>query len=426
MKRITLVNVWHDDNKGDSAIVIATIGVLRAQLGDSVRFGLLPMTIADEREFAYAYRHVRAAVGEVEIAPCLLPTMRAASSRAGLFLSDAIYLCRLLAASLTLRHRMTPGARLIAESELVICTGGHKFHARQANPLHLANLYSHLAPLLVADWHGVPFFLWGHSLGPFHNTLAQRLTRAVLNRAQVIGVRESLSYEQAQRLGLPTQKVQRIPDPAFALEPTLTERVQRVMAQHGLEPERFLAVTVRQWKYAQGALYARYLDNVASLVRALLQAGFASQAAIVVHAMGPTPHENDTIASQPLWARLQDMPVHLITEDFSPAELSAFYGQSRFLIGTRFHSVILAMVAGTPAYAISYFGPKSAGIMQDMGLSEWIVPLEQWEPTQVQERILNADIKQLRQHIASQVKHAQQTTHTAVSQLLTSLCRRVK
>jgi hypothetical protein len=44
----------------------------------------------------------------------------------------------------------------------------------------------------------------------------------------------------------------------------------------------------------------------------------------------------------------------------------------------------------------------------------------------VQERILNADIKQLRQHIASQVKHAQQTTHTAVSQLLTSLCRKVK
>ncbi|MCS7064765.1 MAG: hypothetical protein NZL85_00675, partial [Fimbriimonadales bacterium] len=41
MRRVTLVNAWHDDNKGDSAIVIGTLRVLREVLGEQARFALV-------------------------------------------------------------------------------------------------------------------------------------------------------------------------------------------------------------------------------------------------------------------------------------------------------------------------------------------------------------------------------------------------
>ncbi len=421
MFRVTLVNAWHDDNKGDSAIVIGTLSVLHEVLGDQARFALVAEGVTDERELANAYRHVLRAVGPLEMAPRLLPAMRPARGRAGLYLSAAAYLCRFVSASLTLTRRCIPGARLIAESSLVISKGGHKLHARKANPIHLANLYSHLAPLILARHHGVPFVLWGHSLGPFNSRVARWLTRRVLKNAWCVGVRESLSYELALQLGLPPEIVVQIPDPAFMIIPKLTQRVEQLMAHHMLTPGEFLALTVRQWGPPNSKRYQRYLDNVSMVVRNLLQADFAKRVAIVVHTQGPIPSENDAVASEQLLARLADLPVCLLHDDLTPAELCAFYGQSKLLLGTRFHSVILAQAGGAPACAISYFGPKSLGIMRDLGLSDWVVPLEQINPPQLEAQILAADLSQLRHHLQHAVAQMRQAFRTATYQLISQI-----
>lgn len=420
MNRVTLVNTWHDDNKGDSAIVIGTLQVLRTLLGKQAHFALVAEGVTDERELPHAYRHVLAVIGSLAMAPRLMPSLKWAHTRAGLYLSAAIYLCRFWAAALTLTRSRAAGARLIAESSLVISKGGHLLHAKKANPIHLANLYSHLAPLMLARHYGVPFVLWGHSLGPFNDPLSRRLACAVLKDAYRIGVRESLSYELALQLKLPSEKLVLLPDPAFMITPTLTKRVEQRMEQDALSPGEFLAVTVRQYGRPQSESFQRYLNGVAAVVQGLLQAGFVRQVAVVVHTQGPIPGENDAIAAEQLLRRLQGLPVCLIHEDFTPAELCALYGQSKLLLGTRFHSVILAMAGGAPACAISYFGPKSQGIMRDLGLSEWVTSMEELEPARLQEQILTADLTALRQQIHQQVEQARHTFYTATSELLTN------
>ncbi len=419
MSRVTLVNAWHDDNKGDSAIVIATMNVLQEIQGEKARFGLVAQSLTESDDIAHAYRHVRSACGCVEVAPCLLPTMKAAGgTRWQLALSALSYLCRLLSASLRLKRSRSSGARLIAESALVISKGGHKLHTAKSNPLHYANLYSHLAPLLLARHYGVPFVLWGHSLGPFHDRFSRWWVRAVLKDATAIGVRESLSGELAIQLRLPADRVYRVPDPAFALTPALTPRVEQLMREHELEQERFLTITVRWIPHLPRESYSYYLDQVARIGSELLRAGFVQRVAVVVHTMGPIPREDDSIASRQLLERLRGLPVCLIQEDLSPMELSALYGQSKFLLGTRFHSVILALVAGAPCYALSYFGPKSLGIMQDMGMGDWVVPAANLKADAVVERILGADLNMMRAHLEQQVALARQTFHARTCQLM--------
>lgn len=403
MDRITLVNAWHDDNKGDSAIVIGTLSVLRHLLGERTRFALVSQSISDKDELSHAYRHVRAELGFLDLAPSLLTPMHGAHTRAKLYLSALVYLCRFTAEALLLTRRLTPGAKLIAESNIVVSKGGHKLHVQKLSPIHFANLYSHLAPLILARHYGVPFVVWGHSLGPFNTPLSRRLTRSVLQDAICVGVRESLSKEIARQLGLPGEKVMQIPDPAFMITPVFSKRVEQLMKQHALNPDKFLVVTVRQWTRIGYEKYHDFLDRVASLIKGLLQKGFAQRVAVVVHTQGPLPVENDYTASELLMARLHGMPANLIHQDLSPNELCALYGQSKLMIGTRFHSVILAMAGGTPACAISYFGPKSLGIMQDMGLHQWVVPIERIEPDLLIEQITNTDLDFLRGHINCQV-----------------------
>ncbi|MGL5828985.1 MAG: polysaccharide pyruvyl transferase family protein, partial [Angustibacter sp.] len=84
---------------------------------------------------------------------------------------------------------------------------------------------------------------------------------------------------------------------------------------------------------------------------------------------------DDDRITQARIAELCQTPPHVITEQLPPHELARLYAELDVLIGTRFHSVIFALTHGVPAIAIAY-EHKTTGIMRDLGLSSWVVPIE--------------------------------------------------
>jgi colanic acid/amylovoran biosynthesis protein len=66
--------------------------------------------------------------------------------------------------------------------------------------------------------------------------------------------------------------------------------------------------------------------------------------------------------------------VIFLSQRFSHYDIKALFGCLDYLVGTRFHSVIFALTAGVPALAIEY-EHKTSGIMQDLGLDEWVLPM---------------------------------------------------
>ncbi len=65
------------------------------------------------------------------------------------------------------------------------------------------------------------------------------------------------------------------------------------------------------------------------------------------------------------------------------------YGRMKIFIGSRMHSNIFALSAGTPCIAIAY-EHKTNGIMKMCGLEEWIIPIEN-----IDSRILINKIEEL-------------------------------
>ena len=373
---ITIVNGWHDDNKGDSAITIATAQLLEKHL-NGARLALVSELPLKEREYAASYRHVlsETSLREKKIASRLLPSWNGRKDPMG-YLSLAAYLVKLGWSAGKLAVRGAPysdavGVDLIREAQLVVSKGGHLFHiAKRYNLVHLANLYAHAYPLLLAHRYAVPYVLLGQSIGPLADPLGRAIVRTLLRHALVVFVRESISFEYALGLGVPERRLRVIPDLAFSITPRLNERVIEVMAKHQLIRGEFVAVTVRFLPHASKKDYERYLSEIGEAIRSLLRRGLCGRVAVVVHTLGPTYHENDLYPSLELMRRIKGLPVELVNEDLLPSELAALYGEARLTVGTRFHSVILSLVGGTPAYAVSYFGPKSMGIMRDIGMEE--------------------------------------------------------
>lgn len=419
MARLTIVNGWHDDNKGDSAIVIATMRLLQKRQGN-LRLGLVSELDLGPRDFSHAYRHVLSSIGPVMIAPRILPSY-SASSRLLRYPSALSFLARFLIEAAKVSPSSNNGRELISESDLVISKGGHMLYARKSNPIHWANLYSHLYPLVLSNKYNVPFAIWGHSLGPFVDRFSVRLTARVLSKAEIVAVREKISYDIALQMGIPKETLRLIPDPAFAILPNHSGRLTQVMQNHDLVAGDFISVTVRPWRFISYQVFERYIGAVADICKRLIRRNFVRRVAVVVHTMGPTVDENDLLASKMLLDSLRDFPVSLVCDDLSPEELCALYGQSRFVIGTRFHSVIMALAAGTPVYAISYFGPKALGMMQDLGMGGWVTTLDGLKVDEVVDKILGTDLDGKGKEILKTVNKYRDTLDAETKLMMTLL-----
>ncbi len=371
--QITIVNGWHDDNKGDSAIVLGTLQVLKRRF-PGAQYTLVSAFSKQDKMFGQAHRHLLKRVPDLVICPSPIPFAFIRSTPKAFKYLDAIrYLLRTLTSGLKLAAGInTPtnsGFICIRSSDLIISKGGHFLHGRRAHPVDWAYLLEQAYPLLLARKYHRPYIILGQSLGPFVGSLNKGIARYVLEGALHIFVREPLSYLEASNLGIPKRKLSIIPDLAFAISPSLSDRVQQIITNLGLQNVRFGVFTVRQWGNTRQN--ERFIKEMVLLIRDLLSKTIIERAVIVVHTSGPTPHEDDAIPSKMLLNLIQDNRAHLINADLSPEELAALYGKAHVLIGTRFHSIILAVLSGTPVYAISYFGPKALGIMQMLDMERF-------------------------------------------------------
>jgi len=419
--KIVMVNCWSDSNKGDSAIIEGTINILY-KVFPSAYISLLSMFTEKDPRFKTAFRHLRGKFPEVKFAGSPMDFSSYITKKRNSFFCIAVLIriekvfrkagqimySLLFLLFLKLKRTSTPNYSIgiIKEADFVLSTGGHYFASPGRNILDivkgLMGIYVHCYPLIIANENKVPFVICGQSVGPFDSILSRWFIKYCFKRASYIWVRENLSKNELLRCGIPEKKIQVVPDAAFALKPHCTERVKEVLQRKGLSSEKFIAVSVRQWDCPY---YKNYIDEVAKTIDYIITE-MGIKVAVIVQTMGPTNIENDLISSRQLISSIrQKEQVVLVDEDFSPSELACFYGKSLILIGTRFHSVILSFLEGVPSVAISYFGPKSHGIMKMFDMERYTLDLRSISSEKliplVEELIFNR--KKVSDHISKKV-----------------------
>ena len=78
----------------------------------------------------------------------------------------------------------------------------------------------------------------------------------------------------------------------------------------------------------------------------------------------------------------RDPRISLIEHYASPAALLEHFRGFDFFVAMRFHSAVFAMLSGVPLVAIDYDsrGGKTTGLMQAMGLSEFVLNIADATP----------------------------------------------
>lgn len=401
IRSVVLVNAWHDDNKGDGGIVEATIEMMRVHHPHAA-ITIVSKLSSGHPEFPTAHRHLSRRFPEVSVLP--LPNgLREPSGPIGRFTSSLTWVLDLPLAGVRARTRdeVQRLADAIRNADLVISVGGHYFFNRRAHPRDWGRLHRHLYPLLLARRYGVPYIMLGHSVGPFPDAVSQRLIMPVFRDAHAIALREEISRRVLAGFGISANVIV-LPDVAFALQPALTPRVESILKRHALRPHSFWVVTVR--RFGSERAMAVFQAEMSKLIRTALGDGLTERVVLVAHCHGPTPMEDDRAPTRDLARELLGEAVCVVEDDLSPRELSALYANAELTIGTRFHSVIFSLIGNTPAYAISYFGPKTQGIMEMLGMEGYWSNLTEFSAQEVLPRVATLKSQLLRTELQQKVE----------------------
>lgn len=409
--KVTLVNGWHDDNKGDSGIVNATLSLIFSSCHNA-KCSIVSTFTENNPNFYNAHRHLLTQFPELDIISSPLPEYRGK-----LFFWVVKLLSALFFISIGYK-KYNKTFNVIAKSELVISKGGHIFYNVRSHPRDLMSLLRHLFPLIIARRFKVPFAIFSQSVGPFKGHFGAYLTKFVFNKAKVVFVREDISYDITTKIGVDPLKVYVIPDAAFYLKADVSERVKKILKEKSLKNDSFWAVTVRSWPPGNTredqSKKNKYLDEMAKFLSKSVERGEVDQIAIVVHTIGPLVIEDDHIPSQLLYNKLLELgtEVSIIEDDLTPRELVGLYSMASLLIGTRFHSVIFSLAGGTPALAVSYFGPKAHGIMKLINMDFFCLNIESFNSAEALDRIVKlkqmdtTHIKKITEKFRDQLKLA--------------------
>jgi polysaccharide pyruvyl transferase WcaK-like protein len=275
------------------------------------------------------------------------------------------------------------GYQFLRTQDLLIVSGGGQIDEEWGGPW--AHPYALFKWATLARFARVQCAIASVGVGKVTSTRSRVFLAAALRMAQYRSFRDKHSRELAAKLLGSVAKDPIVPDLAFTLppptgSPSLT--IQPITGRRTVVAISPIAYAKpKNWPQQDKNFYDCYIRHMAEVVSDLVQRNYSI--VIVYSSLG-----DDQSVIRDLLEQVDDdkqvaishqvrIPTIATWQDFLTAVQDA-----DFLIASRLHSAILGFVAKTPTIAIS-FGPKVDWVMEDLGMSEFLLHIRDFETEDV-------------------------------------------
>lgn len=366
--KIVLTNAHSSNNIGDGGIVRACIALVR-RLQPTAEIVLFTRYV-DE-----ANRHYHGLVDRV-VAPVPLlppPGIEPDWKRASRFLFSALtttgYVSlrpRGIRSSPSRFAMITERAEAIRElstADVVMPVGGGYLYSSK---FHLNfTLAQHLYIMHLAHRLDRPVATFPISVGPFPKRFDRRVTSTVLKQVNSLAVREVFSRRESMELGVAPESIHLVPDVAFTFA--------RPAPPRRLRSNR-IGVTLLDWTWASSTpnvatSFQRYLDALVETCQHL-QRQYAVEIVLLSHAnLKNEAEQTDSFVTEQFRKRLAGEGRVSVASASTEQDVMEIFGACDLVFGSRLHSCIFALCAGTPCINLSY-QPKGIGTFELLGLHD--------------------------------------------------------
>ena len=205
------------------------------------------------------------------------------------------------------------------------------------------SLLYYLSITACAKALGKKVMLYANGIGPVSGKRNRRLVKQVVNRADLITLREENSYEELLSMGVKKSKCFVTADPVFTMNGIAQEDAKKLLLDNGIPMDKpLVAVSVRNWKNIES-----FTDEFAKLCDTVVRKYDRN---IVFIAM-QVP--NDYRTSEMVQKKMQEKS-YILRGDFTPYDLISVIGCMDFILGMRLHTLIFAARKIVPLIGFVY------------------------------------------------------------------------
>jgi polysaccharide pyruvyl transferase WcaK-like protein len=225
----------------------------------------------------------------------------------------------------------------------------------------------------LAKMRGCKLLFVSVGAGPLDGRVGRVFVRLALGLADFRSYRDVSSLEYLKSIGFAVDGDQVYPDLAFSLPTALVPRENQASERR---PVVGLGLMHHDGMYGDirhdDETYHKYMDNLLSLTKWLLDGGYDVR--LLIGELRDPVSEFSRLIKEKLPGleptRIMHTPVR------SVEGLLAQFVDTDFVVVTRFHNIVFALLNDRPVISIS-FHSKCASLMRDMGLSEYCLQIDQ-------------------------------------------------
>lgn len=353
MKEIVILNVGKS-NKGNLALIYTTKETIENYVTD-VKFNLMGPDDIDQDEF-----QVTKQIGWG------LSRKPYNTIISFLYIIKCIYIHTF--EHLGIHVKIRPNSRLYIYSncDLVINSGGDHMSGEYGIGTLTAFINIYYAILLHK-----PVVIYGDSLGYFRSPVFNYIAKYILNKTQLIILRESLSEKYLASINVTTPEIYVTADPAFLLDASSPSRISEILTNEninlsqkptiGINPSTFIS------RFRGNANQEKDNSDIKEiLVKTVdnLIDNLDVNIIMIPHVYSIGADDRDAIYGIVKNTKNKNV-IHVIKNEYTPQDLKGIIGQCDLFIGMRMHATIASTSMLVPTVGIAY-SHKMHGIIGNM------------------------------------------------------------
>jgi len=226
----------------------------------------------------------------------------------------------------------------------------------------------YLGLILAAKIVKVPVMIYAQGIGPVNKQINKKLIKWILNKVDLITVRDNHSKELLENLGVVKPSIYVNSDPVFLLK---KKNINNIIDSHPFIQELInsdnrplIGVSVREYK-SNGSDSKRIFAQAADYLIENYQ---------VKIIFLPFKFDEDVHISEEILSLMKNK-AEVLKIKLEPEELLSVLSRLSLVIGVRLHSIIFSSMANTPFIAFNY-DPKVKYFVEDLGLSELLLEID--------------------------------------------------
>ncbi len=260
--------------------------------------------------------------------------------------------------------------KILKKSDMLVSGGGSLLQDITSS----RSLWYYILVINLAKKLGKKVIVYANGIGPINKKLNRKLTTKVLDKVDLITLRDEDSVKYTNDLGIDSTKLLLRSDPVFLLKPNM-EEAKNVIANMGITDD-FMIINLRPWRSENN-----YIEILKRVIKELVK---QSKKILLL----PMHTKQDLPLLKEIYNSFEKN-VFLLEQEIPVTTLLGIMKLSKLVIAMRLHGLIYASSVLTKNIALSY-DPKVIGFMKEID-SNYIIDINKLSYKDLYEMILSIE-----------------------------------